>query len=155
MPTLPCREQVVQAFKARLVALGVSIATDHGVERDRVDRVEDTDLPRLVIYEGACSPVGDDATGERAYWLAMDVEGAVTGADADACAQALSILRATVEATLLAPDAMVALKIRDLVINEEPPPQRLELNTQGPAKAFVASYHLQFATAESDPFTFS
>ncbi|MBI4184916.1 MAG: hypothetical protein HY521_13075 [Proteobacteria bacterium] len=149
--TVPCRERVVLALQAALE--GNAGIPGLAVERDRDTPVTDGDLPRLVIYEGAESGAAD-FTGEDGYALAINIEGYAGGGDAAAAASAAATLRAEADRAVLA-DVTLGGTARGVSLAEEPAPVRLGLEAVRPAKGFVRSFTVEYATAEGDPFTFA
>ena len=153
MPT-PCREQIVAASKSVLAL----IATPSGVtvERGRTMPITDDALPLLVLLQDPDTPHGEDEsfTGERAYTLNIAVEGVIAGAtDLDARAQ-LAVLRAAAERAMLS-DATLGGIARDVRLMTEPPPPRLQIDSGLPVAAFAIGFEIDFATLETDPFTFA
>lgn len=147
-----CHEQVVQAALA--VLTGISGVAGLAVERDRETALEEGDLPRLVLFEGAEIEESPFA-GERSYRLQLDIEGTASGATPAAAAAAASTLRAKVQSALGA-DPTLGGKVRLMEPASEPPPERLELPTGTVSvRGFVHSVVVEFATAETDAFTFA
>lgn len=147
-----CRERIVQAIETALGGIaGIAGLT---VERDRADPVEEADLDRLVIYEGGEGQSEEGFLGEDLFDLTVDIEGYAGGDTVSAAAAAAAGLRGEVDQALRANPPLGGLA-RDLRLAEEPPPLRLENVSARPAKGFVRSFVVTYATVEGDPFTFA
>lgn len=140
----PCREQVVAALAARLA--GIAGIAGLVVERDRTVPLAGPELPRLVVYEGD-EKLWPGFTGEDAFDLQVDVEGYAASAG-------LAALRASADAAIFADRTLGGLA-RDVELASEAAPQRLEMDQAAPAKGFVRSYQITYATREGDPYTFA
>ena len=146
-----CREQIVLAVKVKLAAIaGIAGLT---VDRDREDDVTDAELPILILREGEERPQAD-FTGEDAYTLVVQVEGAAKGATVGAAASAAATLRARVQQAVFDGTLLGGLA-QDIRPASEPLPPILILPAEGPAKAFDLSFEIDYATREGDPFTFA
>lgn len=161
MTALPCKEQILAAVEARLTALADAFP-GLIVERNRDEVLTDEKVAPgetfyfLGLFEVAEEPHGDEDcfSGERGFTLSFTVEGVTTGADpADAKTQA-AVLRAASERALLAGD-LLGQKARDIRLMPEPPPPRLELDCEQPTALFVAGFEVDYASLETDLFTFA
>jgi hypothetical protein len=147
----PCRERIVAALAARLAT--ITVLPGLVVERDRAASVSAAEMPLLAVYEGDETPQAD-FTGERAYTLSIAVEGYATGATPVAAAQAASDLRAQVDKALFA-DVTLGGIARNLEAAEESAPARLDLDAVDPCAGFTRVYRVDYAIAETDPYTFA
>lgn len=150
---VPCREQLLVNAKA---ALQTVAGMAERVDRNRTEPLTSADLNRLALFDDGDTPHGEDESfcGERGYTLNLGVEGAVFGAtDVDAKTQ-LAVLRASAERVLLVDPTLGGLA-RDVRLAAEPPPPRLQIESEQPVAAFAIGFEVDFATAEDDPFTFA
>lgn len=151
-----CREQIVAAFAARLAAIAgiAGLTAERG--RDQDDPITDDVVPILVVLQGVETPHGEGECflGERAATLVIAVEGYIAGATPTDAKQQAAVLRAAAERALLTDDTLGGLA-RDLRLMSEPPPPRLTLDAAQPVAGFATGFEVDYATLESDPFTFA
>jgi hypothetical protein len=149
--TTSCREQVLAAFAARLAA--ITAVPGLTVERERADPVATDALPFLGVYDdGAAEP--PDFSGERDYTLTVTVEGYRAGATALAARQNADELGGLVAKALFG-DVTLGGLARDLRPSPDPSPPRTPWDFPSHVGSFVASYEVDYATSETDPFVFA
>ena len=148
----PCYDRIVAAFVARLETIAASDLPGLKVEEGREDDIGDDELPFVAVYAEDETPQ-DDLTGERGYTVRISVEGLAKGADRTAARKEASRLRGLVDKALFS-DVTLGGLARDLRLGQEPPPPALATVAEHVA-GFVRVYEIDYATAESDPFTFA
>jgi len=150
----PCRQQVVDAAKGRLLtvpALETAGAyKSPNVESNRIEPLDEEDLPSLVLFEGD-ERVIELFTAEDTYDFSFAVQGAVKGTD-DAAKAAANVLRANVLAALLA-DRTLGGKVR--MLEAIAPGDFIGVDYKVDATGFLLAFHAQYATREGDPYTFT
>lgn len=165
---LPCPEQVILAVEAALAAVPGGLTLD-GKPVKVVRTLDHQDLPRIEIHQsGLVSDNGTSWSGVEVWTLtvsfALYVTQPVDPAPADraaaqeaarrGAAAAGNALRAKLHKALMADPTFGGL-VQDLGTDADPPPDLLAVFAADPAAAHVATYTLQFDTAEGDPFTFA
>jgi len=147
MPILvEAREQILRAVKTVMDTLA-SVA----LARNRTETIKRDELPILVLYDAGYAPQRD-FTGERNYVLTVEIEGAAGGATPTAAEQAANLLRARLEAALLA-DVTLAGKARDLRPGRDDGTVAVDLAAAVPVASFVRRFDVEYATPEDDPYT--
>jgi hypothetical protein len=146
-----CREQILQAVEAALA--GITAIAGITVERERLDPVASDALPFLAVYDDGDTP-GENFSGQRDYTLVVTVEGYSAGTTVLDGRQKADELKARVEAALYA-DVTLGGKALDLRPNAEPSPARMDWEVPADVGSFVAAFEIDFATSETDPFTFA
>lgn len=148
-----CRETILAAALAKLSAIAGIAGLTVEAERPADAPLAETDLPRLVLYEGPETP-REILTGQRDWTLTVSVEGYVKASTALAARQAGAALRAKAQTALLA-DVTLATQASDVRPGAEPEPARLVLDCADPTYAFALSFDIDYATAEADLETFA
>jgi len=164
---LPCSERLLAAITAALAGITVAGRTVT-VERDRTLPVDESEMPRLIVFQDQTAVDQALIGGTDVWTLTAAIAGYVafpapSGTDRAGARQAAEASARQAAATL---QAMVHQRLcggapaGDLTLAQDirpagsPPPDRLMIWQADPGRAFTALFDVEFETPNGNPFAF-
>lgn len=144
------RETVLAGYAARLAAAAATWSPAAAFERNRLEEVQPSEMPRLVMFDGGQTVI-DAHAAQTDYAIEFEIEAYVTAATGAALGAAVSTMHADIVIALWGADFTLAGVVQRLGEEEFTDPAISHSEDAGYYAAFAILFSARFSTAEGDP----